>query len=664
MLHPRLPAQGCVLATIVDATDVEGCTAVDSHLWPLACALTGQSFFAARWIPSMLLRSEPRMHRQLGVVALLAIQVILIGKIAWGAWPNRTEIAHMAASVYFWKTQRFDVFCVNPPLTRIVGGLPVIMCRPKCDWSEYRSNRQDRCEMALGIDFVDANSIRNVMWYFRVARLSLIPFITVGGYFGYRLSRELYGDTAGIVFLTMWSFSPFLLAWGSTICPDGVAAAFGLVGVYTFRRWLRDSSWKTAGSAGVCLGVLALTKLTWVIAFCIWPLVWLIWRRRPCVSGDVAFPPLRQLSAILCLGILTINLGYLFDGTFRSMNQYSFVSQSLDAIGSRNEYDVTGSGSRIAMRWLCAFPIPLPADFVYGIDIQRSDFERGLPSYLRGQWADHGCWYYYLYALAVKLPLGTWVLLALATVVSVLHPDYSAPWRDEIVVLAPGVAILIFVSSQTGFSMHSRYVILALPLFFVWISKVGQVFQTRPVATEHNVLAVTVVAALTWTVGSSLWIYPHTLSYFNETVGGPRYGDKHLLGSNIDWGQDLLYLRDWVDSHPTIELDGVALTCSSPTTLARHSELPPPPFGAEMKGSIRVARRRAMQCGPLPGWYAVSVNQIRGRQKEYRYFLRFAPVATAGYSIHIYHISRSEANRVRRDMGLPQLPKDWNRAPE
>jgi hypothetical protein len=29
----------------------------------------------------------------------------------------------------------------------------------------------------------------------------------------------------------------------------------------------------------------------------------------------------------------------------------------------------------------------------------------------------------------------------------------------------------------------------------------------------------------------------------------------------------------------------------------------------------------------------------------------------AGYSIYIYHLSLEDANRARRDLGLPQLPE-------
>ncbi len=49
--------------------------------------------------------------------------------------------------------------------------------------------------------------------------------------------------------------------------------------------------------------------------------------------------------------------------------------------------------------------------------------------------------------------------------------------------------------------------------------------------------------SLCWLAASSLWIYPHSLSYFNESIGGPLNGPEHLLGSNVDWGQDAAYVK-------------------------------------------------------------------------------------------------------------------------
>jgi hypothetical protein len=63
---------------------------------------------------------------------------------------------------------------------------------------------------------------------------------------------------------------------------------------------------------------------------------------------------------------------------------------------------------------------------------------------------------------------------------------------------------------------------------------------------------------LLWSIASSLGVYPHSLSYFNELVGGPANGHAHLLDSNIDWGQDLLLLKEWLDAHPEASPLGLA----------------------------------------------------------------------------------------------------------
>lgn len=65
-----------------------------------------------------------------------------------------------------------------------------------------------------------------------------------------------------------------------------------------------------------------------------------------------------------------------------------------------------------------------------------------------------------------------------------------------------------------------------------------------------------------WIFASSLWVYPHSLSYFNESVSGPLNGPKHLLGSNVDWGQDILYARQWYDGNVS-RAENVTLLLSS-----------------------------------------------------------------------------------------------------
>ncbi len=94
----------------------------------------------------------------------------------------------------------------------------------------------------------------------------------------------------------------------------------------------------------------------------------------------------------------------------------------------------------------------------------------------------------------------------------------------------------------------------------------------------------------------------------------------------------------------------------------------PPPTAPTAEQSARDSLDS--HAGPVPGWFAISVNALRGEQflifegdaratfhrGSYTWFLRFQPVARAGYSIDIYHITLDEANRARREMRLPELP--------
>ena len=139
-----------------------------------------------------------------------------------------------------------------------------------------------------------------------------------------------------------------------------------------------------------------------------------------------------------------------------------------------------------------------------------------------------------------------------------------------------------------------------------------------------------------WSVVSSLAVYPHSLAYFNELGGGPTGGHAHLLNSNIDWGQDLFFLKRWQEQHPE----------AGTLRLAYGERVDPVAVG------IRFTRATGE---PLPGWYAVSVNRLMGQERRYRFLLRFRPVARAGYSIYIYHLSAAGAGPARREVGLPLL---------
>lgn len=109
------------------------------------------------------------------------------------------------------------------------------------------------------------------------------------------------------------------------------------------------------------------------------------------------------------------------------------------------------------------------------------------------------------------------------------------------------------------------------------------------------------------------------MSYFNESIGGAENGPKHLLGSNVDWGQNLYFLKNWIENHPEAR-----------------------PLYVNYAGTDSFERLGVKDIKPVPqdresGWYALDVNELYGT-KQYDDFKTQTPTARIGWGIYIYHI--------------------------
>jgi hypothetical protein len=142
---------------------------------------------------------------------------------------------------------------------------------------------------------------------------------------------------------------------------------------------------------------------------------------------------------------------------------------------------------------------------------------------------------------------------------------------------------------------------------------------------------------LVLTAASALRVAPQQLAYFNELVGGPGEGYRYLSDSNIDWGQDLRGLKDYVDREglPAVYLSyfgtappefyGIRYQCApAPTNIGSV----PPPTQKPLPGT---AGREVL---------AISVANLQGVYLSdptlYRWVDQRRPVAKVGYSIYVY----------------------------
>lgn len=605
------------------------------------------------------------MGHRLVIGSLLCLHA---GLLAWSARchsPTWNEPAHLAAGISHLEVGRFDLYRVNPPLIRTVAAVPVLLAGYEPDWTGF--DEQGRPVFRIARNLMAANGARSV-WLITIARWACIPFSLVGALFCYFWARDLYGSRAGILALALWCLSPNILAHAALITPDAGATALSIVACYAFWKWLKQPTCTRAFIAGVALGIAELTKMTLLILYPAWILVWFASRvgmrkrGRDVINNKAGTScwgtEFSMLGLAFLVSLYVLNLGYGFEASCQSLGDFEFVSELLGG----DDAAEGESGNRFRGTTLGRLPVPLPGNYLRGFDVQRRDFEFfGRQSYLRGEFSDQGWWYYYLYGLTVKVPLGAWVLLIIALgarmkrcIKSFLRSrdaDAKANWHGEVALLIPLFAILALVSSQSGFSHHFRYVLPIFPFAFIWVSQVA----------EYTSRLSRIVAwpALMWFVGSSLSVYPHSLSYFNELGGGPRGGHAHMIHSSIDWGQDLQFLKQWVDEHPEAKpLHLVYCGDFDPTLLGLEFEAPQFTKPTDGFPSSLVLE---------PGWYAVSVNFLRGYawrapigggrfvsvpQDAFVALLNREP-EMAGYSIYIYEIREFEAGFAYRSKVPP-----------
>jgi hypothetical protein len=125
------------------------------------------------------------------------------------------------------------------------------------------------------------------------------------------------------------------------------------------------------------------------------------------------------------------------------------------------------------------------------------------------------------------------------------------------------------------------------------------------------------------------------LAFFNLLVGGPARGDEYLVDSNLDWGQDLKGLKEWMHRQGVATVNLCYFGSADPDYYGiRYSALP---------GNGLLQQGSAPQ---LPGYIAISATNLRGvyfpeeLRQFYRPLLQQKPVARIGYSIYVYRLEK------------------------
>jgi 4-amino-4-deoxy-L-arabinose transferase-like glycosyltransferase len=504
--------------------------------------------------------ASSKIHTLTGSGLLLCMAFLLLSSL-----PSHSvtidEFAHLPAGYYYYQTGDFSLFHKNPPAIKLIMALPLLILQPSIDTQMPFEPLDGWHPWKFGQNFMERNrsAYQQIFFWGRVP----IVFLTLlMGFFIWRWATEIYGRSAGLGALWIYCFSPTILANAQLATIDiGCALGF-LLAYYYFYQFLAQRSWQAALKSGVALGFALLTKFTTILLLpllAVMTLVYVFFFYKRLQIYD-----LKKIvgGGLLILGsaLLILNLGYGFQGSFKLLGGYHFQSSFLKQV------------SQILPGYT---PVPFPEPYILGFDLLRVDTEYGeFPNYLFGTWSKTGWIYYFPMTMLLKMPL-ILILLLLAAPFKRAFRNISkeetpqVKWQQELLIGLPAAILLLLFCLLIKTNYGIRYILPVLPFLFILL---GRLFQIIPIM--HRTWRLITLLLLLLYPFSALSIHPHYISYFNFLGGDNFSKHKLLLDSNLDWGQDLVALKDFMKKHDIARIGLAYFGHADPTIYGIDWDIP------------------------------------------------------------------------------------------
>jgi len=582
------------------------------------------------------------------------------------------EVAHLPAGYSYITQQDMRLNPEHPPLIKdLAGGMVWLYSKftgTKINFP-YNINAWQKDingQWDFGFDFM-YNEGNNADLMLFLGRIPILLILLLLGIYIFKWARELFGSGAALLSLFLYSFSPTFLAHGRYITTDVAAAAAIFIASYYFIRWLKNPSKKNLIVAGLVFGVAQLAKFSvflLVLLFVFIAFVWILvkWREsKP--------QPLFWKNTWKYLGgtIFIMAIGYVI------IVWPVYIFHTLNYPVARQQFDTKFILSSFGFKPLVNFIY-----FLAGIPIFRALAQYGLglamvlqraaggnTTYYLGEVSAAGSRSYFPLMYLVKEAL-TLHILTLITIILAIAAFFKnkifKPLNFRLflnnhiaeILMLSFIALYWFTSVRSPLNIGVRHILPTFPFVFVlvagfialWLKiktvpdltgtlkTIGQFFKKLGSAAVKYFMVGVLIA---WQVVSVVSIYPSFLAYFNELAGGPANGYKIVTDSNLDWGQDLKRLAQWVDQKG---IDKIYVDYFGGATS---------PYYLDGKFQSWWGTRSPLDLNASGGYLAVSATFLQGgrgkpvpgytdRTGYYDWLNNFQPITTIGYSIFVYYI--------------------------
>ena len=563
------------------------------------------------------------------------------------------ELAHTPSGYSYIVKQDMRLNPEHPPLLKDLAGLSVLIGSKitgttinfpdqKESWTEAINGQWDFGRELL---FRNQNDADKIIFF---ARLPMILIMLILGFYVFKWGRELYGDKAGLIALFLYSLSPTFIAHGRLVTTDVGAAAAFFIATYYLVKWLQKPDKKNLVIAGLVFGLALLTKFSLVLLIPYFVLITLIWA--------IVNKNWKLILGLALIGIIAMALVYPVY-LFHTWN-YPFEKQIADA-----EHNLATYGNKLFSEptlWMNTQTILRPyGQFFTGLLMVIQRVAGGNTTYFLGEISNVAWSLYFPIVFLIKVPLALLILILISLGIAIIKRHEINSYLVEISLLI-FLAIYWYTSITSNLNIGIRHILPTFPIIYILIS--GQISKwlclppgpfLEKIKLTPKKLFISVkmtfkeyfklylkylilIILLAWYGFSVIGIYPHFLTYFNELVGGPTQGYKYVTDSNLDWGQDLKRLAQYIKDNEieTIYVDYFGGDDLEYRLGNRYqawwkdrlpNELPPDSW-------------LAISASFLQGGRGITTKGYQEKTDSYNWLNQYEPVTIIGNSIFIYNI--------------------------
>jgi hypothetical protein len=413
--------------------------------------------------------------------------------------PTFDEPAHLAAGYAYWTAGAFKLNPEHPPLLKLLWSAPLLFAdAPPYPRSIAESSNLNHWKVGNAWLFESGVSPRALLDPARRVNLALgAALVLLVAWVCFRVWRSHLAAVAGCTFAAS---EPTILALSCILSTDLGVTLFGFLSCYLLWEYVASPSRSLLIGAGISLGLLLGTKFSAV--------------------GIVA--------GLAAAGTIVVFLGGCLA-----------VPGKADARGPLPALELAMRLAVIAALTMAAtYAVVHFPQWATGLRFQLTRGAHGDGvMYLNGAVARTGWYHYFLVALALKLPLGLFVAASISAAWRITR---GRPQLRSAFLMVPPL-IYFALASYSRVDIGVRVVLPMFPFLFVLaggLAAPGCCRCARVVA-----LAVGLASCIRGAERAS----PHEIAYFNDIAVRSQGGGRFLADSNLDWGQDLPQLKDWMD---------------------------------------------------------------------------------------------------------------------